>query len=168
MPAPKIRVGRRGTTVRVSEGDEGILVSGMGTAIADTVIEQDSAYWEVQVLDPGTGCQVGVSYALTGHLLDAQLGDKENSWSISGADGIPFARDDVIGVAYGQGDIPNLRYFHNNKLMEDATVLRIRGEGYPAVSVCSDAQLLWVFDPKRFKYDPPGRHTEVRPPLQML
>mmetsp|Transcript_9598 Transcript_9598/g.26010 ORF Transcript_9598/g.26010 Transcript_9598/m.26010 type:complete len:191 (+) Transcript_9598:139-711(+) len=168
-PLPKVRVGKRGSHVRIKECDADIKLSGEGTALADTVIEQDAAYWEVKVEKIGVGCQIGVSYDLSGHLLDSQIGDKENSWSVGvGANGAVLAEGDVIGVAYGQGDIPNLRFFHNGTYIEEATVLRIRGEAYPAISVCSKAELRWIFDPLQFAHAPPGRHTEVRPPRKML
>mmetsp|Transcript_83439 Transcript_83439/g.239682 ORF Transcript_83439/g.239682 Transcript_83439/m.239682 type:complete len:190 (-) Transcript_83439:93-662(-) len=168
-PLPKVKVGKRGTHVKNKNVEEGIHLSGEGTALADTLIEQDAAYWEVKIISVGVGVQVGVSYDLSGHLLDSQIGDKESSWALcSGPDGKPLEQGDVIGVAYGQGDIPNLRFFHNGTPLEEATVLRIRGEGYPSVSVCSGAEILWVFDPDHFANPPPGRHTEVRPPRKML
>merc|ERR1712232_624455 len=123
-------------------------VTGIGTALAEILVEQDAAYWEVKVAKMGTRCQIGVAYDLTGNLLQSQIGGGENSWSVgSGAGGAAFASGDVIGIAYGQGDIPNLRFFHNGQPLGEATVNRVRGEAYPAVSVDDGTELVWIFDP---------------------
>ncbi|CAK0874557.1 unnamed protein product [Prorocentrum cordatum] len=105
VASPGVHIGKRGTHVEVAGQGRGILVRGEGSALADTVIEQDAAYWEVRVLDLGAECHIGVAYELSGHLLDSQLGDRSCSWTLSQE----LHRGDVIGVAFGQGDIPNLR-----------------------------------------------------------
>ncbi|CAE8639332.1 unnamed protein product, partial [Polarella glacialis] len=122
----------------VKQDISGALVTGAGVALADTVIEQDSAYWEVRVLEAGSGrsARVGVALDLAGQRLDSQLGDSVSSWAFGGElPGGPLNKNDVIGVAFGQGDIPNLRFFKNGTLLVEGEVLRIRGEAYPAVSV---------------------------------
>ncbi|CAK0874559.1 unnamed protein product [Prorocentrum cordatum] len=184
VASPGVHIGKRGTHVEVAGQGRGILVRGEGSALADTVIEQDAAYWEVRVLDLGAECHIGVAYELSGHLLDSQLGDRSCSWTLSQE----LHRGDVIGVAFGQGDIPNLRsmsawpdcfgaledsdrwagFFRNGQQLDDATVSRVRGEAYPAVSVSGGAELLLVFDEKDFEHAPPGRHSEVRPPRKMM
>mmetsp|Transcript_46314 Transcript_46314/g.104085 ORF Transcript_46314/g.104085 Transcript_46314/m.104085 type:complete len:189 (-) Transcript_46314:156-722(-) len=163
----KVRMGKRGSQVRINESEAGALVSGEGGALADTVIEQDAAYWEVVVNAIGGACQVGVAYDRTGPLLDAQLGDGQSSWAV-GPGIVDLKQDDVIGVAFGQGDIPNLRFFHNGTMIEESTVTRVRGEVHPAVSVGGGTELLLVFEPGGFAHTPPGRHTEVRPPRKMM
>jgi len=167
-PLPKVRVGRRGAMVQVKESESGILVVGAGTAMADTSIEQDAAYWEVVVQEPGKDFHVGVAYAQNFGLLDAQIGDGKSSWAV-GPEGLSEVKaGDILGVAFGQGDIPNLRFYHNGEALESATVSRVRGESYPAVSVGEGAKLLFRFDPASFTHEPPRRHTEVRPPRKML
>mmetsp|Transcript_77359 Transcript_77359/g.218922 ORF Transcript_77359/g.218922 Transcript_77359/m.218922 type:complete len:188 (-) Transcript_77359:50-613(-) len=167
VPVAKVRIGRRGAQVRIAEAEAGVTVTGEGAALADTVIEQDAAYWEVIVKELGTACHIGVAYDLTGNLLDAHIGGKQSSWAVS-PDSVDLKKDDIIGVAFGQGDIPNLRFFHNGSPVESSTVSRVRGEAYPAVSVGGGAELVIVFEPGGFAHTPPGRHTEVRPPRKMM
>ena len=118
VPLPKVRVGRRGAMVQTKETEGGILVVGAGTAMADTSIEQDAAYWEVVVQEPGKGFHVGVAYAQNFGLLDAQIGDGKSSWAV-GPEGLSEVKaGDILGVAFGQGDIPNLRFYHNGEALE--------------------------------------------------
>mmetsp|Transcript_13909 Transcript_13909/g.39739 ORF Transcript_13909/g.39739 Transcript_13909/m.39739 type:complete len:189 (-) Transcript_13909:106-672(-) len=169
QPAPqaKIGVGRRGGHVQILDGQDGPTISGDGTALADTVIEQDAAYWEVRVRDLGTECHMGVAYTQSFQLLDCQIGDGQSSWAV-GPPSLELKEGDVVGVAFGQGDIPNLRFFLNGELLDDFTVTRVRGEAHPAVSVGGGTVLDVVFEPGGFKHTPPGRHTEVRPPRKMM
>eukprot|EP00440_Ansanella_granifera_P007984 gb/GFBE01008639.1/.p1 GENE.gb/GFBE01008639.1/~~gb/GFBE01008639.1/.p1 ORF type:complete len:192 (+),score=38.69 gb/GFBE01008639.1/:1-576(+) len=170
-PPPKVHMGKRGSSVKVQEDMAGALVTGHGVALADTVIEQDAAYWEVRVLEVGSqnNCYVGVALDLAGQRLDSKIGDASSSWAIGGElPGGPLQKNDVIGVAFGQGDIPNLRFFRNGTMIQEAEVLRIRGEGFPAVSVGDGAELLLVFESASFAHDPPGRHVAVMPPRKMI
>lgn len=164
---PGVRAGKRGTQVKVKESTAGISVLGDGTLLASVMVEQDAAYWEVTLSEKGTICHAGVAYARSGQLLDAQIGDGESSWAIDLVSA-GFETGDVLGVAFGQDDIPNLRFFRNGDLLDHSTVQRIRGEVYPAVSIGGDTSLMVIFDPKNFAHTPPGRHTEVRPPRKMM
>uniref|UniRef100_A0A7S1WHN3 SPRY domain-containing protein n=1 Tax=Alexandrium catenella TaxID=2925 RepID=A0A7S1WHN3_ALECA len=166
-PQARVNIGRRGTQVQVGDEKGRATISGDGTALADTVIEQDAAYWEVQVKALGAQCNIGVAYATNFQLLDSQIGDRQSSWAV-GPPAQELKEGDVIGVAFGQGDIPNLRFFHNGAPLDDATVARVRGEAHPAVSVGGGTVLTMVFDPSGFAHTPPGRHTEVRPPRKMM
>ncbi|CAJ1407765.1 unnamed protein product [Effrenium voratum] len=171
VPPPKLQIGKRGSQLKVTSDTSGLLVTGHGVALANTVIEQDAAYWEVRVLEPGSSSRtfVGVALELNGQLLDSKIGDAASSWAIGGdLPGGPLQKDDIIGVAFGQGNIPNLRFFRNGKEIPEAEVLRIRGEVFPAASVCDGAELLLVFDAADFAHDPPGRHQAIVPPRKMI
>eukprot|EP00930_Biecheleria_cincta_P071194 TRINITY_DN58715_c0_g1_i1.p1 TRINITY_DN58715_c0_g1~~TRINITY_DN58715_c0_g1_i1.p1 ORF type:complete len:193 (+),score=25.98 TRINITY_DN58715_c0_g1_i1:70-648(+) len=171
VPPPKVGMGKRGTSVKVKQDISGALVTGSGVLLADTVVEQDAAYWEVRVLEVGNSnsCYVGVALDLAGQRLDSKLGDGHSSWAVGGdLPGGPLEKNDVIGVAFGQGDIPNLRFFRNGQPIFEAEVLRVRGEGYPAVSVGDGAELLMVFDSPAFAHEPPGRHVAIMPPRKMI
>eukprot|EP00913_Durusdinium_trenchii_P006594 g6194.t1 len=171
VPPPKLQIGKRGGQVKVTSDHSGLLVTGHGVALANCVVEQDCAYWEIRVLEPGTSSRAfcGVALELNGQRLESTIGDTQTSWAIGGdLPGGPLEKDDIIGVAFGQGAIPNLRFFRNGKEIPGTEVLRIRGEAYPAVSVCDGAELLLVFDSPSFAQDPPGRHTAIVPPRKML
>eukprot|EP00435_Cladocopium_sp_Y103_P041632 s1976_g11.t1 len=171
VPPPKLQIGKRGGQVKVSSDTAGLLVSGHGVALANCVVEQDCAYWEVRVLEPGSSSRAfcGVALELNGQRLDSKIGDAQTSWAIGGdLPGGPLQKDEIIGVAFGQGNIPNLRFFRNGKEIPDTEVLRIRGEVFPAVSVCDGAELLLVFDAPSFAHEAPGRHSAIVPPRKML
>mmetsp|Transcript_58768 Transcript_58768/g.137577 ORF Transcript_58768/g.137577 Transcript_58768/m.137577 type:complete len:192 (+) Transcript_58768:88-663(+) len=171
-PPPKVQVGKRGGQVKVSQDATGILLTGKGVALAGTVIEQDAAYWEIRVLEPGTTSRsafVGVALDLNGQRLDSKLGDGTSSWALGGdLPGGALQKNDVIGVAFGQGDIPNLRFYRNGTEIREAEVLRIRGEAFPAFSVSDGAELLVVFESSSFAQDPPGRHVAIVAPRKMI
>ncbi|OLQ11828.1 hypothetical protein AK812_SmicGene4258 [Symbiodinium microadriaticum] len=171
-PPPKVQVGKRGGQVKVSQDAAGILLTGKGVALAGTVIEQDAAYWEIRVLEPGTTSRsafVGVALDLNGQRLDSKLGDGTSSWALGGdLAGGALQKNDVIGVAFGQGDIPNLRFYRNGTEIREAEVLRIRGEAFPAFSVSDGAELLVVFESSGFAQEPPGRHVAIVAPRKMI
>jgi len=165
VPMPVVKVGKRGSRVETVEQSGTVTVKGEGTAFADTVIEQDAAYWEVKVIDVGGTYRVGV--AKDGMNLEAQIGDNQSSWGLSSTS-TPMQEGDVIGVAFGQDDLPNLRFFVNGNSIDTASVMRVRGEVYPALSVAGSAALAFVFKPEHFAHIPAGRHTEIRPARRML
>merc|ERR1712232_1513900 len=138
----------------------GIIVAGDGAAVADTVIEQDASYWEVKVLDPGTSCKIGVSRDLQGMWLESQIGDGESSWALDQAK-VPLKADDIVGVYFGQDDLPNLRFSLNGSPLEDASIKKVRGEAYPAVSVGGGAKVMISFEAKLFQHPPVSCHTEI-------
>eukprot|EP00933_Yihiella_yeosuensis_P015714 TRINITY_DN13619_c2_g1_i1.p1 TRINITY_DN13619_c2_g1~~TRINITY_DN13619_c2_g1_i1.p1 ORF type:complete len:192 (+),score=37.90 TRINITY_DN13619_c2_g1_i1:50-625(+) len=171
VPPVKVKIGKRGAHVKVATDVSSMTITGSGTALADCVIEQDAAYWEVRVLEVGQDnlARVGISFDVGGQRLDSHIGDGQSSWAIGGdLVGGPLVKNDLIGIAFGQGDIPNLRFFRNGEAIYDAEVLRVRGEAHPAVSVGEGDELMWVFEPGAFAKTPPGRHTEVRPPRKMI
>merc|ERR1712183_307332 len=98
-----------------------------------------------KVLELGSSCNIGVSHDLTGQVLGE------------------ISKGDVIGVAFGLGDIPNLKFYRNGELMDGSTVSRIRGEVWPAVSVDGGTKLLVVFRGSSFVHTPPGRNGELIP-----
>mmetsp|Transcript_102094 Transcript_102094/g.288317 ORF Transcript_102094/g.288317 Transcript_102094/m.288317 type:complete len:186 (+) Transcript_102094:148-705(+) len=162
---PKVKVGKRGAQVNILVGADGSMkVSGEGAVLADTVIEQDAAYWEVRVDEPGSACRVGVARDLNGMWLDSQIGEGEFSWALDK----PLNKGDIVGVAFGQDDMPNLRFFVNGTPIEDASVKKVQGDVYPAVSMRGNAELSFMFEPELFKHQPTTRHTEIRPPRKML
>eukprot|EP00931_Biecheleriopsis_adriatica_P055136 TRINITY_DN32531_c0_g1_i1.p1 TRINITY_DN32531_c0_g1~~TRINITY_DN32531_c0_g1_i1.p1 ORF type:complete len:192 (+),score=30.45 TRINITY_DN32531_c0_g1_i1:65-640(+) len=171
VPPAKVQVGKHGPEVKVKQDAHGALVSGHGVLLADTLIEQDAAYWEVRVLEVGNSnqCFVGVALELANQRLNSMIGDATSSWAVGGnLPGGPLQKNDVIGVAFGLGDIPNLRFYRNGQQIFEAEVLRIRQEVYPAVSVSDGAEVLMVFEGAGFAHEPPGRHTSVIPPRKMI
>eukprot|EP00927_Polykrikos_kofoidii_P029223 TRINITY_DN25300_c0_g1_i1.p1 TRINITY_DN25300_c0_g1~~TRINITY_DN25300_c0_g1_i1.p1 ORF type:complete len:191 (-),score=35.34 TRINITY_DN25300_c0_g1_i1:49-621(-) len=167
---PRVRIGKHGTKVVVPtrhRGGGGLKVSGDGTALADTVIEQDAAYWEVNVLNPKGSFRIGVCRDISGMWLDSLIGDGDSSWAF-GSSVATLKEGDTVGIEFGQDDIPNLRFFLNGDHIEDATVKYVRGKIYPAVSVRDGAELILHFEPDNFVYPPLGRHTEIRLPRKML
>mmetsp|Transcript_35149 Transcript_35149/g.100639 ORF Transcript_35149/g.100639 Transcript_35149/m.100639 type:complete len:191 (-) Transcript_35149:38-610(-) len=167
---PLVKVGKKGRRVDVALDDTGIRVAGDGIALGDTVVEQDSAYWEVEVLDLGDNrggatCQIGVAHDLSGQLLDSQLGASQGSWTVGAED---LSQGDVVGVAFGKGNLPNLEFYLNGKLLDGPSVMRITGEVFPAVSVAGGAALHVVFKEALFKHTPPGRSQQIIPAAGML
>ena len=83
-----------------------------------------------------------------GKLWVGELGDKMLSWALSSEDA-GAVEGDVIGVAFGQAELPNLSFFLNGELLEQGQINRIRGEVFPAISVAKGAKLRCVFDEVR-------------------
>lgn len=139
---------------------QGETVSGEGVAYTSTAIEQDAAYWEVQVESAGR-FRVGVCRNLDEEAMRGEIGDENSSWALRSEDA-GAVEGDVIGVAFGQAELPNLSFFLNGELLEHGQVNRIRGEVYPAVSVEQNAKLRCVFDETNFEHAPPRTHTAIR------
>jgi hypothetical protein len=157
-PAIGIPSNLRGANVEMSSGDP-LTVSGQGAALASAPIEQDVAYFEVKVLQPGR-ISIGVARKLSAKELEAGLlkhdgEDKElpRSWVYSA----PLAAGDIIGVAFSQADMPNLSFTKNGKEQRKFDVKKIGGMVYPVVSVGDGASLKCVFEAADFANSPPAR-----------
>mmetsp|Transcript_68043 Transcript_68043/g.142085 ORF Transcript_68043/g.142085 Transcript_68043/m.142085 type:complete len:187 (-) Transcript_68043:121-681(-) len=160
---PKVKVGKRAATLKVKTTENGIHLTGSGAALANTMVEQDAAYWEVRIAKLGEKAEIGVAYERPKKedLADA-LHDGQQGWCVSsGPAGKPFEEGDVIGVAFGQGDIPNLRFFLNGQAIDEATVKHVRGEVYPAVFLDGGTELKWGFEPEQFAQPIPGLRSET-------
>ncbi len=59
-------------------------LKGPGTALVNLPLEQDSAYWEVLVVENGQ-FHMGVSRKLEKDKLDAAIGDGVTSWGMDSA-----------------------------------------------------------------------------------
>lgn len=189
----RIRLRERGADVRVFEGLDGDSVSGSGTVLAEIEVEQDAAYWEVRIVDlpeGGSFC-VGVArttIALQGALnaippggLEADLigqpstssaseakkPTQQDAWALDSQDHT-LGEGDVIGVGFGQGEFPNLRFFVNGELFGRASIKRVQGAVHPAFSISGGAVLSVVFDSDNFAHKPPAQFSELRASMSLL
>lgn len=161
LDQPLVRLDRKGGECDVKSSATGDAVSGRGVAFASTAIEQDAAYWEVHV-ETGRGrFRVGVCRDLDAEAMAGDIGDENASWALRSEDA-GAVEGDVIGVAFGQAELPNLSFFLNGELLDHGQVNRIRGEVFPAVSVDDGAQLRCVFDEANFEHAPPRTHSALR------
>lgn len=187
--AGRVRLRERGAGVRVSEGLDGDTVSGSGAALGGAEVEQDAAYWELRVLalPAGAGCCAGVarqSAPLDGplaaaarpQLLGSALEEDEEApsapqpqsvWALS-SEVAGLAEGDVVGVAFGQGEIPNLRFFRNGEPLERESVAHVRGTVCPAFSVQGGAVLAVSFERNAFRFRPPANFSELLPTRSIL
>lgn len=148
-------------------------VSGEGTALASSSVEQERAYWEVRVLKPGA-IRVGVSQlqakqALASALqaagplswsVDAAVGARAGGGGSSGGGG-GCKEDDVVGVAFDQSEKPVVRFTLNGEPQPAWTLQGVKGTVYPAVSVGDGAICDCCFSSGLFDYTPPDRHTAI-------
>eukprot|EP00635_Sarcinochrysidales_sp_CCMP3193_P010656 CAMPEP_0118916826 /NCGR_PEP_ID=MMETSP1166-20130328/16737_1 /TAXON_ID=1104430 /ORGANISM="Chrysoreinhardia sp, Strain CCMP3193" /LENGTH=193 /DNA_ID=CAMNT_0006856755 /DNA_START=79 /DNA_END=660 /DNA_ORIENTATION=- len=161
LDQPLVRLDRHGADVSVASSATGDGVSGRGVAYASTAIEQDAAYWEVHVQSGDGSFRVGVCRNLDEEAMRADVGDENASWALRSEDA-GAVEGDVIGVAFGQAELPNLSFFLNGELLENGQVTRIRGEVFPAVSVAGGSELRCVFDEAQFHHAPPRTHSALR------
>ena len=103
-----------------------------------------------------------------------------SSWALN-SEVAGAVEGDVIGVAFGQAELPNLSFFLNGELLEQGQINRIRGVVFPAVSVAKGAKLRCVFDEvwrgafdrlfqaidnlksqANFEHTPPRTHSALR------
>lgn len=155
-PQSSIVLDKKGPDVRVSNS----VVSGTGVAYSSDSIEQDAAYWEVVVATNGP-FRIGISRALSGGALSGSIGDEEKSWALASAS-CDCSDGDVIGVAFGQAELPNLRFYKNGNEITKAEVQRVRGAVHPAVSVAGATELKCVFGEGHLKHAPPRGHGVLR------
>eukprot|EP00929_Paragymnodinium_shiwhaense_P015152 TRINITY_DN12318_c0_g1_i1.p1 TRINITY_DN12318_c0_g1~~TRINITY_DN12318_c0_g1_i1.p1 ORF type:complete len:188 (+),score=31.44 TRINITY_DN12318_c0_g1_i1:94-657(+) len=165
---PKVTVGKRGKAIQaqVAEESTGVMVTGDGSCLANTVIEQDAAYWEVDVQDAGQGCCIGVCREPLGNGLDSLIqAHPQEAWMYPTD---KLKSGDTVSVMFGQDDLPNLRFLVNGKEDTEASVKRIGGDVYPVFGTQSGV-LVIKFEPEAFRLKPPhSRHVEIRPPRKML
>lgn len=115
-------------------------VSGNGTCLANAVLIQTRAYWEITLLEKGT-FWIGVCQR-SKDALEKQLGERANSWGLfSGPGGEAYKPGDVISVSYDLSGIRAVMLFKLNGVAMDAKVDGIKGDVYPAVSVADGAVL---------------------------
>lgn len=157
---PQVRLDRVVPQVKVETSATGDAISGFGVAYTSTAIEQDAAYWEVHVESAGR-FRVGVCRNLDEEAMRQELGDENSSWALRSEDA-GAVEGDVIGVAFGQAELPNLSFFLNGELLEHGQVNRIRGEVFPAIYVSQNAKLRCVFDEANFEHAPPRTHSAMR------
>mmetsp|Transcript_13521 Transcript_13521/g.39350 ORF Transcript_13521/g.39350 Transcript_13521/m.39350 type:complete len:192 (-) Transcript_13521:40-615(-) len=157
LPEIGIPASAKGKDVVVDNAN--LSISGSGSALASAPIEQDRAYWEVKVVDPGSQgrIRVGVSRRLKEEDLhqeidEASQGDKRRVWSFQQGD---LKAGDVVGVTFGQSDLPNLSFLVNGEPQPAFDVKKIGGLVYPIFSVGQGATLRVVFDPEHFEQQPP-------------
>jgi hypothetical protein len=157
---PLVRLDRNGANVTVVSSATGDAVTGIGIAYTSTAIEQDAAYWELHV-EGAEVFRIGVCRELASDQLEGELGDKVSSWALN-SEVAGAVEGDVIGVAFGQAELPNLSFFLNGELLEQGQINRIRGVVFPAVFVAKGAKLRCVFDEANFEHTPPRTHSALR------
>lgn len=156
LPEVGIPPNAKGKDVEVDAAT--LSMRGTGSALASAPIEQDQAYWEVHVLEPGEASRVrvGVSRRLKEQELSRELEDTAEDaprvWSFQ-HDGLRAG--DVIGVTFGQSDLPNLSFALNGSPQPTFDVKKIGGLVYPVFSVARGAAIRVVFDPDKFEQQPP-------------
>jgi hypothetical protein len=143
-------------------------VSGCGTALATTLVEQEAAYWEVEVVTAGSFC-VGLAAPARAPQdrarLEVALGDGVRSWALrSSAVDPPLAPGDVVGVYFDQRDVPTLKFNVNgdwSRVDEHKFCKGVKGDVRPAVSVDKGAILKFRFS--AFKFPPSGEYAKFGP-----
>ena len=143
---------------------KGTTVTGTGTALADTALHQDQAFFEVLLVavpEGGAKFCVGLARKRLGKVLEEQLGNGTSTWGLqASASTVAFKKGDVVGVAYDQSSgRPRLDFYHNGERLEGCAVTGIKGLVYPAVSVEDGTSLKVNFavNDSDFKHDvPPG------------
>jgi len=148
---------------------EGNFVSGEGMVLANSLLVQSKAYWEVYVKTKGRFC-VGVAHHMAD--LNKEVGEDEHSWGwrVDGSvryNDVAFDKDavdlevgDVVGCIYDQSDIPTFRVFVNGNA-NNAMIQRMKGNLYPAVSTKENACLEVNFGSAPFRYQPPDGFEPV-------
>eukprot|EP00697_Spironema_sp_BW2_P006590 gnl/Spiro4/2030_TR982_c0_g1_i1.p2 gnl/Spiro4/2030_TR982_c0_g1~~gnl/Spiro4/2030_TR982_c0_g1_i1.p2 ORF type:complete len:204 (+),score=27.28 gnl/Spiro4/2030_TR982_c0_g1_i1:56-613(+) len=137
-------------------------IGGKGTCFANTPVMQMKAFFELKVLEEGVFV---VGICAQGFNLTQQIGsDPQRSWGLSSAD-VPFAKDDIVGVAFDQSERPTLRFFKNGRSI-DARTITFNAKGmelFPAVSVSGGAMLEANFTHSFVHRPPPGYDGIIRP-----
>jgi len=135
-------------------------LSGTGSALATVCIDQECAYWEVEVVTMGT-FRVGLSQQMRGNnaiKLDGSIGDKIRSWALNSSV-IPIEEKCTIGLYFDQRDKPTLKFSLNGEMLDETKyVSGIKGEVFPAASIEKDAILRFRFDENSFKYAPADKY----------
>ncbi len=117
-------------------------VSGNGTCLANAVLIQTRAYWEVTLLESGDWW-IGVARKSM-EALDRPLGERPFSWGLSSSQGSTanqsaFKAGDVISVSHDLSGIRAVLLFRLNGAPIDLKIDDVKGDVYPAVSVANGA-----------------------------
>eukprot|EP00300_Choanocystis_sp_HF-7_P001361 c11102_g1_i1.p1 GENE.c11102_g1_i1~~c11102_g1_i1.p1 ORF type:complete len:197 (+),score=34.19 c11102_g1_i1:1130-1720(+) len=126
----------------------GLRVKGGGSALASSMLEQDASYWEIHVVKTGT-ISVGVSRRASPEELASPVGSNPNSFGSTWRP-LELQVGDVVGVCFGQSSFPMLDFTVNGVEAEGRSVVRVRGDVFPIVSVSDGAEVLFVFSDFKF------------------
>mmetsp|Transcript_534 Transcript_534/g.1341 ORF Transcript_534/g.1341 Transcript_534/m.1341 type:complete len:240 (-) Transcript_534:2651-3370(-) len=142
--------------------------SGEGSALSSVDVDQDSAYWEVEVVSPGRFF-VGVARPCARRSeilrLSDPLGDGDCSWALSSERfGTEFKPRDTIGVYFDQREMREVRFALNGAMLtdENSIVRGMRGDVRAAISIDQGAILKFRFDENSFRYKPSGSMKRFR------
>ena len=75
---------------------------------------------------------------------------------------------DIVGVAFGQSDLPNLSFTVNGKALSAFDVRKIGGTVYPVVSVGGGAVIKVIFESDEFANSPPHGFSALMVAQSML
>jgi hypothetical protein len=174
----------KGSQVQVKTAANGCyVVGGKGLAIASLPLEQDCAYWQVQVLKAGR-FSMGVSRAADAKTLEGNDEKGPLEWALHvGGDGCDEATKqeegatvtaqdgDVFSCVFDQSSFPMLRFFQNGKEeLEKKAVNRVRGLVFPTLQVYGDgAELSFLFHESDWTHPPPSsRHMMILETRNMI
>lgn len=149
-PEPeRVATGRCGTGIQVDKITGKI--SGRGRAYADTIIEQDRAYFEIVLLENSV-LYVGVAADLE---MELHLGESPRSHGIL----LRGEKSDVIAVKYDQSDRPEATIYFKNEVHK---LQNMKGDMYPAASLESGS-FRWEFMTftRHRELDPAEKFTHV-------
>jgi hypothetical protein len=116
---------------------------------------------QVKCLKPGK-LSIGVARKLNQNELEAGIGEAcadgiERWWTMKAF----LKESDVIGVAFGQSDLPNLSFTKNGKPLPSEDVKKIGGLVYPVIGVTGDAVVQVMFESNDFEHPPPSRFSPL-------
>jgi len=146
-----------------------VTVKGNGLALADTSVEQDSAYWEWFIEDlnsSGKGLvKFGVCTKKNAEFYKA-LEENQSHDEINTGDNmtilmreVPLLKQgDTVGVAVQQSDLPMIQFFHNGDQKYELSINRFRGTVFPALYMDDGASCTatLVFKEADFRYSTPS------------
>ena len=148
--------------VQIKNSDIGITVAGSGVAIATQAVEQDAAYWEVHVKQPGK-IKLGVSRKLKSGELEGKIAE-ERVWAAEP----DLTVGDVVGISFGQSDLPNLSFKINDEPNADFDVKKIGGLVHPFISVDESAEIEVIFGQKDFVFGIPRTFSPLMASQSLL
>ena len=127
-------------------------VSGTGTILGNSQLLQNKTYFEAHLTTPATFA-IGLT-ANTRDELDKPLHARPQSYALS-SDRItpPPESGDTIGVWYDLSGVKAVLGFSRNGVRENGwSVVGVKGDVYPAVSVADGSVLRLVFKADELKY----------------
>lgn len=142
-------------------------VSGTGTILGNSQLLQNKTYFEVQLLTPGT-----YSIGLTSNprdALDQPLHTRPQSYALSSEQATPpLQPSDTVGVWYDLSGVKAVLSFTRNGVKESGwSVVGVKGDVYPAVSVAAGASLRAVFQAAEFKYGEQAKTAGFEAPIRV-